>query len=100
VRPDHATICKVDPLPFHTDDLRHARRKGELQTDPEAKERMLQPFHIRALEIAKKSGHFFVGDQPRLAALRIFWDVAARISALVAEGPNLGHAEHLTEARQ
>src|SRR5690349_19144654 len=40
VWPDDATIYEVDPLPFHADDLRHARRKGELQTDAEGEERV------------------------------------------------------------
>jgi hypothetical protein len=56
---------------------------------------VLQPLHIGAVEIAEQSGHFIVGDQPRLAALRILWDVTARIGAIVAEAPDLGHVEHL-----
>lgn len=63
-------------------DMRAA--KGELQTDPEGEERMLQPLQICAFEIARQPDHFVVGDQPRLAVLGVLRDVTARIGAVVA----------------
>src|SRR5262249_53980045 len=100
VWPDDTTICEVDPVPFHAGDLRHARRKGELQTDPEGEERVLQPLHVCAFEIAKQSDHFVVGDQPRLAILGVLRDVTARIGAVVPQTPDLGHVEHLAQTGQ
>src|SRR5262252_9328946 len=49
VWPDDAPMYEVDPLPFHVDDLTHARRKGELQTNSEDKKWVLEPLRFGAL---------------------------------------------------
>jgi hypothetical protein len=67
------------------------------KANSEGEERVLQPLLICLLEIAKQPDHLIVSDQPRLAALRVLWDVTARISAVVAEAPDLGHVEHLPQ---
>lgn len=98
VGPDHSAVLQIDPGPLQGEDFRHARGELELQPDAQRDDVRLHAVGFDLVEGGEQPAHFLVGDQAGRTLLGISLDVAARVGAVRAVAPDLGHVEHLAQA--
>ena len=95
VRPDHAAVVQVHPIPLERHDFGAAAGELELQADRQRDDVVLQALGLDVLQSPKQLAHVLVADEVRGLAVGVHRDVAAGVGAVRPVAPHLGQVEHL-----